>query len=166
MKMNTRGKRTLRWILAFAVIVPLSLMGSVAWGVMAFWNEPDTKPPTDSVFIGHYKANQAAFHDIAQILADQNRASKAPDIAGVRQCIDMPGAPEKTDIPPSPDVVYFPMGVYESFRVYEVKGFAYCRQPPPLENTMSVLDGNHSWAGCLPNYRHLDGNWYLFYYSC
>jgi hypothetical protein len=181
--LRERESKRIRWkriafSLAVASSAVLILIGGLFWIVRV-----GTTPPSDRKLLSNFDKHEATFNKLIEMLKTDG------DLIRVDEDWTNPEHPDTVGISPARIVEYrhllrqarVPRGFQSESFMYEVdflywtigsaissdtsKGYAY-RKHPPME-TLSSLDGFRpdpkNADNTLKVYRHIRGNWYLFY---
>jgi hypothetical protein len=173
---ETTAKRRSRRILVLSLLLGIpSAFFAVVWiGRVAM------EPPSDAAMLRHFEHNEATFAALAQMAtadkgldrvdqnwtmpADTSRVGVSTERLEVyRRLLSQAGTPRGFQISRDHDGFNFFFWLMGSAISDDTdKGFAYRTTPP--SNTVQSLDGIRA-ASREPfiAYRHIHGNWYLFY---
>lgn len=182
-QLQERETKRLRWkgilfSLAVANSVVIILIGVLFWIVRS-----GMTPPSDQKLLANFERHEAIFNELIEML----KADK--DLIRVDEDWTSPENPEKIGVSVARigayrrllsearvprgfqseglmyEVDFFYWGIGSAISSDEFKGYAY-RIGPPIE-TLSSLDGYRpdpkKTDDTIRVYRHIRGNWYLFY---
>jgi hypothetical protein len=157
------------------------LLGIPAAFVVVVWVAREmVEPPSDSAMLRHFERQEVTFDKLVEMAGSdkglvrvdvdwtmpadtQSVGVSRERVAAYRKLLRDAGTPRGFKVSPENagyDFYFWLRGSAISDDV--TKGFAYRTSPPPI--IVQTLDGIHADPGKeLVAYRHIRGNWYLFY---
>jgi hypothetical protein len=181
--LRERETKRIRWK---RIVFPLAVASSavlILIGMLLWIARSSITPPSDQKLLANFERHEAILNKVIEMLSADG------DLIRVDEDWTIPENPERIGVSPSRINAYRRMlrdaGVPRGFRseglMYEVdffywmigsaissdtiKGYAY-RMRPPI-NLLSSLDGYRpdpkNGDDTVRVYRHIRGNWYLFY---
>lgn len=151
----------------------------LAFALVTFIAREAVEPPSDAAMLRHFGRQQSAFEELvkmagadkALVRVDQDWTLPADTLsAGVsrerlaayRKLLHEAGVPRGFMALQDNSGYDFDFWLRGSAVSADTeKGFAYRTSPPP--NIVRTLDGIRAGPGGMVAYRHIRGNWYLFY---